>query len=120
MIPYIKQVAAVAAVAATGGSTAVDLSDFIGRGRLVLMHTAANATETVDVKVQHRETDSDAWGDLDGAAFAQITDAAGGTKEIEIEADRFKKQVRLHFTVSAGGSATIGAVFVGKQQYGRA
>lgn len=118
MIANIKQVAPLAAVTATGGLAAVSLAEFHGRAKLILMHSATGAAgETIDVKVQHR-TGADAWADVPGATFAQLTNAGGGTKEIEIDADGLKSDVRLYATCSVNADATLAAVLVGRKQYG--
>lgn len=118
MIGSIKQVAALAVVNATGGLASVTLSEFHGRAKLILMHGPTGAAgETIAIKVQHR-SGTDAFEDVPGAAFEQLTNASGGTKEIEIDADGLKTDVRLHATCSASADATIAAVLVGRKQYG--
>lgn len=118
MIGSIKQVAALALVNATGGLSGVSLAEFHGRAKMILMHSATGAAgETIDIKVQHRNG-SDAWEDVPGAAFAQLTNAAGGTKAIDIDVDGLKADVRLHATCSTNADATIAAVLVGRKQYG--
>jgi hypothetical protein len=118
MIGSIKQVAALAVVGATGGLASVTLSEFHGRAKLILMHSATGSPgETIAIKVQHRNG-ADAFEDVPGAAFEQLTNAGGGTKEIEIDADGLKTDVRLHATCSASADATIAAVLVGRKQYG--
>jgi hypothetical protein len=118
MIGSIKQVAALALVNATGGLASVTLSEFHGRAKLILMHGPTGAAgETITVKVQHRNG-SDAFEDVPGAAFEQLTNASGGTKEIELDADGLKTDVRLYATCSTNADATIAAVLIGRKQYG--
>lgn len=112
-----KQLAALAAVNATAGLAAASMAEFHGRAKVVLLHGATGAAgQTVTAKLQHRNG-TDAWEDIAGATFAVITNAAGGTQMIEVDADGFKNEVRLHCTVSAGATATIGAAVIGQKQY---
>lgn len=118
MIASAKQLAALAAVTATGGLAGVAMDEFHGRVKVILMHSATGgAGETVDVKLQHRNG-TDAWEDIPGAAFEQLTNAAGCSQMIEVDADGFKDEVRLHCTCSADADATLAAVVVGRKQYG--
>ncbi|MTH78747.1 hypothetical protein [Paracoccus aestuariivivens] len=114
----IKQLAALAAISATAGLTGVSMAEFHGRAKVILMHGASGgAGQTVTAKLQHRNG-TDAWEDIDGAAFAAITNASGGTQVIEVDADGFKDDVRLHCTVSSGATATLAAAVIGQKQYG--
>lgn len=118
MIASIKQLAALAVVNATGGLTAVKLDEFHGRVKVILMHSATGASgETIDLKLQHRNGNG-AYEDFPGGAFAQLTNAAGGLQEIEVDADAFKDEVRIHATCSTNADASIAAVVVGRKQYG--
>lgn len=118
MIASTKQVAALAAVTATAGLAAVTLSEFHGRAKLVLMHSATGAPgETIAVKVQHRVT-AGTWEDVPGAAFEPLTNAAGGSQVIEVDADGFRDEVRLHCTCSTNADATMAAILIGRKQYG--
>ncbi|WP_314190269.1 hypothetical protein [Paracoccus yeei] len=118
MIGSVKQIAALAAVTATGGLAGVALDEFHGHAQVILTHSATGAAgETIDVKLQHRNG-TDAWVDVPGAFFPQLTNAAGGTKVIEVDADRFKGEVRLHCTCSTNADAYLAAVIVGRKQYG--
>lgn len=118
MIAEFKQLAPVALVNATGGLASVTLGEFHGRVKIVVMHTATGAAgETIDLKLQHRNG-SDAFADVPGAAFGQITNSGGaGTKVIEVSADGLKADVRLYATCNTNADATLGAVVVGRTQY---
>ena len=112
-----KQIAALAAINATAGLAGVSMAEFHGRAKVVLMHGASGgAGQTVTAKLQHRNG-AEAWADIEGATFAAITHAAGGTQMIEVDADGFKDEVRLYCTVSAGASATLAAAVIGQKQY---
>jgi len=110
-------IAAVAALTATGGLAAVNITEFHGRGKLVLMHSAALEGDTCAVKLQH-SADGTTWVDVAGATFEDITDEAGGMQVIEVDIDTLRPNVRLHATMAgtAGFSVTLGAVLVGKRQ----
>ncbi|MFG6082322.1 hypothetical protein ACEUZ9_002967 [Paracoccus litorisediminis] len=113
-----KQLAALAAISATAGLTGVALDEFHGHAKVMLMHgPSGGAGQTVAVKLQHRNG-TDAWEDIEDAVFATITNAAGGSQMIEVDADGFKDEVRVHCTVSAGASATLAVAVVGQKQYG--
>lgn len=118
MIADFKQLAPVALVNATGGLAGVSVAEFHGRAKIVVSHTATGAAgETIDLKLQHRNG-SDAWADVPGATFAQITNGGGaGIKVIEVNADGLKGEVRLHATCNTNADATLGAVVVGRTQY---
>lgn len=109
--------ASLAALTATGGTAGVDVTEFHGRGKILLMHSAALTGDTCDVKLQD-SPDGTTWTDVPGAAFAQITAAAAGQQAIEVDIDKLQPRVRLYATMAgtAGFSVTLGASLVGKRQ----
>lgn len=111
-----KQLAAVAAVSATAGLAGVSMAEFHGRVKVYILHAASGgATATIVGKLQHRNG-ADAWEDVPGSTFPTITNAAG-VKEIEVDADGFKDEVRLHCTIANSANAQLGAIVVGSKQY---
>lgn len=112
-----KQLATVAAVTATAGLAGVTLDEFHGRVKVYILHAASGAAgATITAKLQHRNG-TDAWEDVAGATFAPIVNTAG-VKEIETDSDSFKDEVRLHCTVVGAANAQLGAIVVGRKQYG--
>lgn len=110
-------VAAVAALSATGDGSAVNVGEFHGKARAVLMHSAAGGTTpTWDFRVEHSENGSTGWATL--ATFSQIVAAtAAGVQAIELDMDRARGFVRLSRT--AGGTSptiTAGLAIVGTRQ----
>ncbi|UXU73701.1 MULTISPECIES: hypothetical protein [unclassified Paracoccus (in: a-proteobacteria)] len=111
-----KQLAAVAAVNSTGGLAGVSMAEFHGRAKVIILHAASGGpTATIAAKLQHRNG-SEPWEDIPGAA-APVIDNQAGVKEIEVDADGFKDEVRLHCTVNNGAAAALGAVVVGARKY---
>lgn len=109
--------ATLAALTATGGTAAVDVTAFHGRAKVLLTHSAALTGDTCDVKLQHSANGTD-WTDVAGGAFAQITAAAAGQQVIEIDIDKLNPSLRLHATMAgtAGFSVSLAASLVGKRQ----
>lgn len=111
-----KQLAAVSVVAATAGLAGASLGEFHGRVKVYVMHAATGAgNATITAKLQHRNG-TDEWEDVLGSAIPEIGNIAG-VKEVEVDADGFKDEVRLHCTVANAASAALGAIVVGSKQY---
>jgi len=72
----------------------------------VIICTALNATETLDVLIEHSTNDSD-WTTL--ITFTQL--AAIGSERIEVTTNPVKQYVRASWTLSAGGIATFAVAF---------
>lgn len=111
-----KQLAAVAAVSATAGLAGVSMAEFHGRVKVYILHAASGgATATITAKLQHRNG-AEAWADIPGATFPVVENTAG-VKEIEVDADGFKDEVRLYCTIANAANAALGAIVVGSKQY---
>ncbi|WP_127110376.1 hypothetical protein [Pararhodobacter zhoushanensis] len=110
----IASIAAVAALTATGNGSAVDVSEFIGRAKLILSHTQPGGTSpTWDFELQHSADGSTGWEVAH--AFDQLTVEAAGIVTAEIDADGLRQFVRLS-RAAGGTSPTVSAslVMVGK------
>lgn len=112
----------IASVGATGNGTGVNIRDF--DGELLVMLSAQNVsgtTPTLDCKLQHSDDDgaSDAYADISGAAFTQVTDA--GSKAAvrltqTIRADQVKAFIRLVKTLSGSSSFLVSSHAIGLKQ----
>jgi hypothetical protein len=92
---------------ATGAETSVnDLSQSTNGGVGVLICTALNATETLDVLIEHSANNSD-WSTL--ITFTQL--AAIGSERKEITTNPVKQYLRASWTLSEGGIATFAVAF---------
>lgn len=104
-------------VTATGNGTGVDVKDYVGKAKVVLISSAGGGTSpTLDVKLQD-SPDNSAWTDISGAAFTQVTDAADSTEAISLDLNNANRYIRAVKTVS-GTSPTFdcGLVMVGVKQ----
>lgn len=93
-----------AAPTATATGTGVDVSDYIGNGKIVLDAALPAAGQTLDVKLQHSDVLGSGYVDS-GVAFAQVTNGGGASYQtLDLSMDQFKKFVRTVATIA--GSAT--------------
>lgn len=100
----LLELAAPAAVTATGNGTGVDRTGLEGRGVALLASAAGTGTTpTLDVKLQD-SADDVTYADIVGATFTQVTGAAAAFEKIAVELDLsgIKKFIRAVDTV--GGS----------------
>lgn len=103
---------------ATANGTGVDVSAYIGTGKVIL-HSGAGggADHTLDVKLQDSPDDS-TYTDIAGATFTQVDNTAGGSLQaIGINLDSADKYIRAVATI-AGTSPTFtfGVTLVTRQQ----
>jgi hypothetical protein len=108
---------AAARITADNNGAGVDVSEFQG---ICKVHLNSSATEAADntsaVKLQHSD-DNATWSDVTGAAFAQVTNAAASMQEMTLNADNFKKYVRV--VNDLGGTTpavTAGVTLTGVKQ----
>lgn len=104
-------------VTATGNGTGVDVKDWAGKAKFVLMSSAGGGTSpTLDVKLQD-SADNSTWADISGATFTQVTDAADADEAIGVDLDSADRYVRAVKTVS-GTSPTFdcAVMMVGTKQ----
>ena len=115
----ITAAVASASVTATATSSAIDLKEFDGDVLLVLNCAAGTGSSpTLDIKVQDSDETGGTYGDLSGAAFTQVTDAAS-LQTLEVNKDECKRFIKLVQTV--GGSSPVfvyGISLVGAKKYG--
>ena len=115
----ITAAVASASVTATATSGAIDLKEFDGDVLLVLNCAAGTGSSpTLDIKVQDSDETGGTYGDLSGAAFTQVTDAAS-VQTLEVNKDECKRFIKLVQTV--GGSSPVfvyGVSLVGLKKYG--
>ena len=115
----ISAAVASASVTATATSSAIDLKEFDGDVLLVLNCAAGTGSSpTLDIKVQDSDETGGTYGDLSGAAFTQVTDAAS-LQTLEVNKDECKRFIKLVQTV--GGSSPVfvyGISLIGAKKYG--
>lgn len=112
-------VSAAATIAATGGSTAVDVSGYQGILKVNLNSAAVGGgVNTLDVKIQTGDASngSDA-ADITDAAFTQVTDAGAAFESIAVDTRLCGKYIRAYFTIGAGASAICSVQAFGQQKY---
>jgi hypothetical protein len=84
-----------ARITADNNGAGVDVSEFQGIVQVILNSSATEAADnTSDVKLQH-SADNSAWSDVTGGAFAQVVNAAASVQVLTLNADNFKKYVRV-------------------------
>lgn len=110
-------VAALAAITATGNGAAVDCGEYHGKARALLSFTQpGGTTPTFDFRLEHSDDGSTNWTTL--SSFAQLVAATvAGVQSIEVDMDRARRFVRLART--AGGTSptvTAGLSIVGQKQ----
>ena len=115
----ITAAVASASVTATATSGAIDLKEFDGDVLLVLNCAAGTGSSpTLDIKVQDSDETGGTYGDLSGATFTQVTDAAS-VQTLEVNKDECKRFIKIVQTV--GGSSPVfvyGISLVGLKKYG--
>ena len=115
----ISAAVASASVTATATSSAIDLKEFDGDVLLVLNCAAGTGSSpTLDIKVQDSDETGGTYGDLSGAAFTQVTDAAS-LQTLEVNKDECKRFIKIVQTV--GGSSPVfvyGISLIGAKKYG--
>lgn len=110
-----KALAVSAAITATGNGTAVDVGNYHGLSHVVLNSGPTNAG-TNTIKLQHSDDGSTGWEDVPGGAFTAVGTSAS-EQTVMINADRFKRFVRVVDTLAGATSVTRSVTLVGKQQY---
>jgi len=115
----ITAAVASASVTATATSGAIDLKEFDGDVLLVLNCAAGTGSSpTLDIKVQDSDETGGTYGDLSGATFTQVTDAAS-VQTLEVNKDECKRFIKIVQTV--GGSSPVfvyGISLVALKKYG--
>lgn len=105
-------------ITATNLSAAIDTADFQGICKVILNSSATEAADnTADVKLQHSDTSGGTYTDVTGGAFARVTNAAASHQEITLNADSFKRYVKVSSILGGTTPAVTNAVsIVGKKQ----
>ena len=115
----ITAAVASASVTATATSGAIDLKEFDGDVLLVLNCAAGTGSSpTLDIKVQDSDETGGTYGDLSGATFTQVTDAAS-VQTLEVNKDECKRFIKIVQTV--GGSSPVfvyGVSLIAAKKYG--
>lgn len=116
----VSQLEAVAARTSTLTGTAFDTLGYEG-SMLVLLSSAlgTGTSPTLDVKIQHSDSASSGFADITGAAFTQVTDAAGaGVQNLVLRRDKVKRYIRVIGTIAGTTpSFTFGVAFEGLEKY---
>lgn len=83
----------------------VDMTDYLGMGKVILAAGSASAgtNPTLDVKLQESDTESGGYTDIASAAFTQVT-TSGGVQSMALNLDSVKKYIRALATI--GGTST--------------
>lgn len=91
-------------------SNGVDVKDFDGPVLLILQASAATAgtTPTLNVKLQHSDVINDAFADVTGVAFNQVTGAADLTQMLTVQIGALKRYVRCVATIAGTDTPTFG------------
>lgn len=91
--------------AGTTNNAALDVRDFDGKGRVVLMaQSTESADDTLDVKIQESADGSTGWADT-GIAFTQVTNAAALLESKDIDFNEREGFLRAVDTVAGAGPA---------------
>jgi hypothetical protein len=108
--------ATAASITATGNGAAVNIQDFHSFAKIVLNSGVVNAGTSV-TKLQHSDDGATGWTDT-GDTFAAVTTvAATGQQEFLVNADKFKKFVRVVDTLAGGATSVVRSVqLVGSKQ----
>ena len=108
--------AAAARRTSTLTGTGIDVLDYEGVGLFVFNASAGTGTSpTLDVKLQHSDDDS-TYADVNGGAFAQVTDGAGtaGVQVLKLNVSDLKRYLRVVGTIAGTTpSFDFGVEFVG-------
>lgn len=106
------------AITATETGAGVDVSEFQGMCSVLLDSTAmgGSATPTGTVKLQHSDTQGGTYTDT-GDVFAVVGAAGVSHQQLDVNADKFKKWVRVVNTLAGTSpTATFGVTLVGNKQ----
>lgn len=88
-------------ITATANGAAVNVRDYVGKGKLTLATGAGGGTTpTYDAKVQESADGSTGWTDVSGAAFTQVTGAADATESIGLDFNAMKAFLRIVETIT--------------------
>lgn len=105
-------------------STGVDMRDFTGEVTFILDSGAASAgtDPTLDVKLQEStasDGSGDAFADISGATFTQVTDAAASHQAIKLNIDNQPRYIRAVATIGGTDTPTFAfsVVAVGEKKY---
>jgi hypothetical protein len=102
-----KNLLANAQILASANGSGVDVSDLDGSVAVTCAVSApvAGTNPTLDLKLQHSDDDgaNDAYADVTGGAFAQVTSAASKQK-LSLSVSGMKKYVRVVKTI--GGTSS--------------
>jgi hypothetical protein len=121
----VKPLVVPARITANTNGPAIDLRSYDGRAMIALNAGATEgAGQTLDVKIQHSADGSTGWADATvspgggNLAFAQVTNAAGGSAQvIEFVTKDLKRYIRAVQTLGGTSPAvTAGVSLIAKAQ----
>ena len=110
----VTALAVAASITASGNGTAVNVGDYQGLAQLVLNSGGTNAG-TNTVKLQHSDDGSTNWTDT-GDQFTAVT-TSGMQESLTVNADKFKKFVRVVDTLAGATSVVRSVSIVGRKKY---
>jgi len=103
-----------ASITATTNGAAVNVGDYQGIALLTINSGPTNAG-TNTVKLQHSDDGSTGWADT-GDQFTAVT-TSGLQESIMVNADKFKKFVRVVDTMAGATSVVRSVSLVGRKKY---
>ncbi len=97
--------------------TGVDISEYIGKLKVILDSAAGGSSDTLNVKLQESDALSSGYTDISGATFTEVTDAAAALEAIAQDTRNCKKYLRAVGTIAFTTTGFSFAVhFVGQKQ----
>jgi len=113
----LLNLAATAAITATGNGTGVDLKDYVGTAAIILDSTVGTGTTpTSNTKIQDSD-DNSTFADVSGAAFAQVTNAGASQQRIALNVDSVRRYIRVVDTLTGTSpSFTRSVNLLGRKQ----
>jgi len=105
----IIELAGAAERTSTLTATGVDMRQYAGLAKIILLSSVATAgtTPTLDVKIEESDALASGYTDLAGATFAQVTDAADSTEAIQIDLSGTKRYIRVIGTIAGTSTPTF-------------
>ena len=103
--------------AASGVSSALNLSDYEGKIYIILDATAQGSGITNAMKITECDTSGGSYTDVSGGGFTTVANVAS-RQVLELNCDQLKQYIKLDKTV-AGGSGTgyVSAQVIGQKKY---
>jgi hypothetical protein len=101
----------------TTSGDGVDISAYEGQVGVILNSGIPTGTDkTLDVKIQHSDDDgdTDAYADVEGASFDQVTESVNGIQKMSLDTHGLKKYIRVVATHGTSTTVVYSATLIGK------